>query len=614
MRNNVQYYFPALTKEDAVLKLEDAIASSIETALSKVTSKNKIYALTVKILGIVSPVDDILEEVVKIALNPKQYGYGELTTVAIKLAAKALAPKFVEKIIAKVDAKYIVKAALEVIGVGSSVLLIDNINLNTVVDLVLGTLDAELRVIDQNQNILGGGVYINGLGDEREDILRAIGGLLRYADNRQDIPRIKEGTQIAFLRPQVESNALLVFTLYDGKFISQLAETTGKSIEGILSIDNVSNINREYYRSYGDKKFLVMGDTDELDVEILSTGKVASFTPKQIFYTNENGVLTGLDKKEISSAYTNNSANNLFVGNTGNDTISAFLGDDILLGGKGNDTLNGGNGIDILIGGSGNDSYYAGLYDIIIDDSSSNNQAFQSSSDGSSRNISGNYSNVKKYRVEDPYLLQGTSLIDNWGNIDSQDKIPEDYAIPFYHDTYNNTFDNIIRFPEGLVISNYNEKNDQFEGQFIIRHEDSSPVNNGEFGIYFGAGVASHVNQYAHGGINGSDQWQKDIIAQLKQELPLVTPADKATIWSNLLDYLKNIYYPESNFIRQLLTIGTPKQGQPIEYVLENYNGGTPQIMTLPGASTTISITNLGDLLTPNNNRSVLSIDTNSLL
>ena len=53
-------------------------------------------------------------------------------------------------------------------------------------------------------------------------------------------------------------------------------------------------------------------------------------------------------------------ANNLLIGNAGNDTITGNDGCDILLGGDGNDTLKGISGRNLLIGGTGADLLQGG--------------------------------------------------------------------------------------------------------------------------------------------------------------------------------------------------------------------------------------------------------------
>jgi hypothetical protein len=77
----------------------------------------------------------------------------------------------------------------------------------------------------------------------------------------------------------------------------------------------------------------------------------------------ENGGLDAL-KAEIALAFANDPAGiPINIGSSGDDTLKARAGGDILFGGAGNDTLTGGTGADILIGGKGNDTLAGGAGD-----------------------------------------------------------------------------------------------------------------------------------------------------------------------------------------------------------------------------------------------------------
>jgi hypothetical protein len=353
MATNVQYNFPIVDRPKASEALQKAITDSINQAISRTVPGDVIDELTIKILGIATPVADITEEVIKIALNPQDYGVGELTASAFKIASGLIVSKAVGQILAETKLNYFLGVGLEALGVGSFTYLSEISNLNIAFDALLGTFDAELRLIDQNGNLLGGGFYIDGLEPKKGEVLQATRGLLREANSRKDVPRIEEGAQIALVRPQLGTSNLAIYTLYDGEIVSQLAETTNQSVKHILEEIKPFFRNQLYYQSYGEKKFLVMSDADEFDIENPSTGEKASFTPKQIFYNDENGVLRALDKTEVTAANANSSGNNLYIGNTGNDLTIAYAGNDLLFGGKKNDILLGGDGNDTLTGSSG---------------------------------------------------------------------------------------------------------------------------------------------------------------------------------------------------------------------------------------------------------------------
>ncbi|MDR0776808.1 MAG: hypothetical protein LBE81_09255, partial [Azonexus sp.] len=80
---------------------------------------------------------------------------------------------------------------------------------------------------------------------------------------------------------------------------------------------------------------------------------------------SENGGADAL-KAEIALAFASDPGGlPLKIGTSGNDTLTAGAGGDILFGGNGSDTLNGGKGADILIGGKGNDTLKGGAGDDI---------------------------------------------------------------------------------------------------------------------------------------------------------------------------------------------------------------------------------------------------------
>jgi hypothetical protein len=243
MATNVQYNFPYKErgKGDTNEALEKAITASIEQAISKVTPGDVIDELTIKILGVATPVADITEEVLKIALNPQDYGIGERTASAFRAVSGLIVPKALEKIVAESKLNYFLGVGLEALGVGSFAYLNEITDLNLAFDALLGTINAELRLIDQKGNLLGSGFYIDGLDPEEGEVYRAIEDLLEYAYSRTDVPRIEAGSKIAFSRPSIGSDTA-IYNVYDGQIVSQLAETTGKSIDEILTLKDGSTI------------------------------------------------------------------------------------------------------------------------------------------------------------------------------------------------------------------------------------------------------------------------------------------------------------------------------------------------------------------------------------
>ena len=59
-------------------------------------------------------------------------------------------------------------------------------------------------------------------------------------------------------------------------------------------------------------------------------------------------------------------SNDVLVGGSGNDTITAGVGADLIYGGAGNDVIDAGTGADVISGGRGNDSIQGGAGDDVF--------------------------------------------------------------------------------------------------------------------------------------------------------------------------------------------------------------------------------------------------------
>lgn len=103
-----------------------------------------------------------------------------------------------------------------------------------------------------------------------------------------------------------------------------------------------------------------------------ATASVSSVVTLRAYYTTvdisttSSGSYTGSSASEYVQGGSGNNTidagngNNIVLGGTGNDNLSAGAGSDMLYGEEGDDTLDGGSGADVLVGGPGNDTMQGG--------------------------------------------------------------------------------------------------------------------------------------------------------------------------------------------------------------------------------------------------------------
>ena len=246
-------------------------------------------------------------------------------------------------------------------------------------------------------NTLNGGAgddTLNG-GTGGDNMLGGIGNDTYVVDNTADkvTENANEGTDT------VQSS--ITYTL--GNNVENLTLTGSSKIKGTgNSLDNwiignsaantlTGNAGNDTLDGGAGGDSLVGGTGDDTYVVDNTSDKVTEATnagtdtvQSRITYTLATNVeaLTLLGTSAING--TDNTLNNLLIGNTANNTLTAGTGNDILQGGAGNDTvkdtagnnllaggagtdtLTGASGRELFIGGSGNDTINAGTgYDII---------------------------------------------------------------------------------------------------------------------------------------------------------------------------------------------------------------------------------------------------------
>ena len=159
-----------------------------------------------------------------------------------------------------------------------------------------------------------------------------------------------------------------------------------------LHIDPITLTNREDLTTAFDPRIPIgtprdmpiklYGDT-QVDTHVVVDGffkQISSFSANDVFNgLDGNDTLYGLNLQDDLSGGIGNDTlyggndQDFLYGQEGNDVLYGEQDADILNGGAGNDALDGGLGLDTLIGGTGNDTYYLGYdaQDVIKDNGSS---------------------------------------------------------------------------------------------------------------------------------------------------------------------------------------------------------------------------------------------------
>jgi len=223
-----------------------------------------------------------------------------------------------------------------------------------IINLIDGTVPVDIQIVDQNNNVIGGALFKEGLSKEQE--LEAIQQLLgrtlltSFPNISIGRDRIRVVENTSFLPREKE------YKVYDGRFVDAISQELGIAKEELLGLgqENSPNTNAQiYYEStiLNPKSFVFASDENRFFVPLPDTiGGVApvGLHPGNIISgSSGDDTLDAFQDRDPDLLFTEQ--NILLLGLEGNDIINGNVEDDIIVGGKGNDTIDGGFGEDIVI-------------------------------------------------------------------------------------------------------------------------------------------------------------------------------------------------------------------------------------------------------------------------
>lgn len=224
-----------------------------------------------------------------------------------------------------------------------------------IINLIDGTVPVDIQLVDQNNNVIGGALFEEGLSEEQE--LEAIQKLLgrtlltSFPDISIGRDRIRVVEKTNFLPREKE------YKVYDGRFVNSISQELGVAKEELLGLgqENSPNTNAQiYYEStiaFNSKSFVFASDENRFFVPLPNTN--GGVSPVGLHPGN---IIAGSIGNDTLDAFQNRDPDLLFaeqdillLGLEGDDIINGNVEDDIIVGGKGNDTIDGGFGEDIVI-------------------------------------------------------------------------------------------------------------------------------------------------------------------------------------------------------------------------------------------------------------------------
>jgi hypothetical protein len=222
-----------------------------------------------------------------------------------------------------------------------------------IINLIDGTIPVDIQLVDQNNNVISGALFKEGLSEEQE--LEAIQKLLermltRFPDILIGGERIRVVEDTSFFPREKE------YKIYDGSFVNAISQELGITKETLLGLgqENSPNTNAQiYYESptFNPKSFVFASDENRFFVPLPNTtggvSPVGLHPGNIISGSSGNDTLDAFQDRDSNLLF--NQQNVLLLGLDGDDSIKGNVEDDIIVGGKGNDTIDGGSGRDIAI-------------------------------------------------------------------------------------------------------------------------------------------------------------------------------------------------------------------------------------------------------------------------
>ncbi|PSB07989.1 hypothetical protein C7B62_18145 [Pleurocapsa sp. CCALA 161] len=341
-----------------------------QKALKKEVEKlsPSLRKLTFKVLTRVPGVGNLVAREVEVALDPEKerYTVGKFIidnagTAAVGAVLTALAAS-----VGIAGTSVIGVAAIGVgIGVGAS-LIWDGVKEagDELLDIILGTVQTDIQILDTNNDVIGGAFIQEGLAEENE--LVAIEELLSQTI-KNDLPFANETLPPDILAGEnniriVRQNGFtdgenITYRVYDGELIDIISSEFNVTEEELLALgtENAPNTNEQISflpTLLNAPSYVFAADENKFYVPLPDTNggtEVTGIHPGNIYYgSNSDDVINAFeDDNNRDPDLLSEEA--LMLGLTGNDTIKGNIGKDIIFGGAGNDNLDGSAGEDTAV-------------------------------------------------------------------------------------------------------------------------------------------------------------------------------------------------------------------------------------------------------------------------
>jgi hypothetical protein len=320
--------------------------------------------LTLKVLTRVPGVGNLVAREVEVAFDPEKerYTVGEFVidtagTIAVGAVLTALA--------ASVGVAGTSVLGVAAIGVGAS-LIWNGVKEagDELLDIILGTVQTDIQILDTNNDVIGGAFIQEGLAEENE--LAAIEELLGQTikndlpfDNETLPPDIIAGeNSIRIVRQNgFTDGENITYRVYDGELIDIISSEFDVTEEELLALgtENAPNTNEQISflpTLLNAPSYIFAADENRFYVPLPDTNggtNTIGIHPGNIYY--------GSDSSDVIDAFEDDnnrdpdllSEEALMLGLAGNDTIKGNIGKDIIFGGSGNDNLDGSAGEDTAV-------------------------------------------------------------------------------------------------------------------------------------------------------------------------------------------------------------------------------------------------------------------------
>jgi Ca2+-binding RTX toxin-like protein len=317
--------------------------------------------LTLKVLTRVPGVGNLVAREVEVAFNPQKerYTVGKFIIDTAGTAAVGAVLTAFAASVGIAGTSVIGVAAIGVgIGVGAS-LIWDGVKEagDELLDIILGTVQTDIQILDTNNDVIGGAFVQEGLAEENE--LAAIEELLGQTikndlpfDNETLPPDIIAGeNNIRIVRQNgFTDGENITYRVYDGELIDIISSEFDVTKEELLALGTANAPNTNEQISFlpillNAPSYIFAADENRFYVPLPNvesvSNQVKGFHPGNIYY--------GTNGSDNLSVFENNTSfnseletdNTLILGLEGDDFLSADVGTNFIFGGTGNDNISG---------------------------------------------------------------------------------------------------------------------------------------------------------------------------------------------------------------------------------------------------------------------------------